>query len=608
MTKPEDLPPMQYRFLGRTGLQVSVISLGGWLTYGGHVDKEGTFACMEAAYNCGVNFFDTAEAYAGGESEVVMGQAIKHFGWNRNDLVISTKLYWGGKFGKNPINNTGLSRKHIIEGMNQSLARLDLEYVDIVYAHRADRRTPMEETVRAFNHLIDTGKAFYWGTSEWSADEITSAWRVADRLGLIGPVVEQPQYNMLERQRWRANSPISTARLASASPSSPSQAGHPLRKTVDFVAGFWKTTGKEKWDGVVEQVNRLAPIAEKLGTKLSGLALAWTMKHSNLSSAIMGASSVEQVYENVRALEVIDKLTPEIMAEIDEILQNKPPRSLLGSKSGSKNTHQPNEMTSLPNYKYGHFLVTSPSPFVAHVEINQPHKLNSFHRDMWLEFGDIFAKLSHDPEVRAVVLSGSGDRAFTAGLDVKAAAGEGPITASEVQDCISQMDKCEKPVICILHGVSLGLAIDIAVCADIRIAAEGTQLAVKEVDVGLAADIGSLARLPKVVGNSSWVKEVCLTARTFSPQEALAVGFVSQVHPNKQAAVEAGLKMAASIAGKSPVAVQGTKEILNHARDHSIEENLRYTAVWNSAMVLSDDFKKAILAGLTKKKPTFEKL
>ncbi|CAI4215220.1 unnamed protein product [Parascedosporium putredinis] len=280
-------------------------------------------------------------------------------------------------------------------------------------------------------------------------------------------------------------------------------------------------------------------------------------------------------------------------------------------------------MTSLPNYKYGHFLVTSPSPFVAHVEINQPHKLNSFHRDMWLEFGDIFAKLSHDPEVRAVVLSGSGDRAFTAGLDVKAAAGEGPITASEggSEDIARKATNLRRyiyefriasprwtTVICILHGVSLGLAIDIAVCADIRIAAEGTQLAVKEVDVGLAADIGSLARLPKVVGNSSWVKEVCLTARTFSPQEALAVGFVSQVHPNKQAAVEAGLKMAASIAGKSPVAVQGTKEILNHARDHSIEENLRYTAVWNSAMVLSDDFKKAILAGLTKKKPTFEKL
>lgn len=340
MTKPEDLPPMQYRFLGRTGLQVSVISLGGWLTYGGHVDKEGTFACMEAAYNCGVNFFDTAEAYAGGESEVVMGQAIKHFGWNRNDLVISTKLYWGGKFGKNPINNTGLSRKHIIEGMNQSLARLDLEYVDIVYAHRADRRTPMEETVRAFNHLIDTGKAFYWGTSEWSADEITSAWRVADRLGLIGPVVEQPQYNMLERQKVEGEfahlyrevglgltvfSPLKQGILSGKYKDGIPDDSRFAQKTVDFVAGFWKTTGKEKWDGVVEQVNRLAPIAEKLGTKLSGLALAWTMKHSNLSSAIMGASSVEQVYENVRALEVIDKLTPEIMAEIDEILQNKPP-------------------------------------------------------------------------------------------------------------------------------------------------------------------------------------------------------------------------------------------------------------------------------------------
>ncbi|PKS07649.1 hypothetical protein jhhlp_006255 [Lomentospora prolificans] len=284
-------------------------------------------------------------------------------------------------------------------------------------------------------------------------------------------------------------------------------------------------------------------------------------------------------------------------------------------------------MTSLTKYKYGHFLVTSPAPYVAHVEINQPHKLNAFHRDMWLEFGDIFDKLSHDPDVRAVVLSGSGDKAFTAGLDVKAAAGEGAVMGGEgvsediarkatnlrrfiyeFQECITKMEKCEKPVICVLHGVSIGLAIDIATCADIRIVAQGAQMAVKEVDVGLAADIGSLARLPKVVGNSSWIKDVCLTARMFSPEEALAVGFVSQVLPDKKSAVDAALKLAAKIAGKSPVAVQGTKELLNHARDHPVKDNLRYTAVWNSAMVLSEDFKKALMGGLTRKKPTFEKL
>jgi aryl-alcohol dehydrogenase-like predicted oxidoreductase len=210
MAKPDNLPEMEYRFLGRSGLQVSAISLGGWLTYGGHVDREGTYACMKAAYDCGVNFFDCAEGYADGESEKVMGEAIKKFGWKRNDLVISTKvclpsppaprspsrptadisqLYWGDAFSNSKVNNRGLSRKHIIEGMNQSLERLQLDYVDLIYAHRPDRHTPMEETVRAFNHLINTGKALYWGTSEWNADEIASAWRYADKLGLIGPLM-----------------------------------------------------------------------------------------------------------------------------------------------------------------------------------------------------------------------------------------------------------------------------------------------------------------------------------------------------------------------------------------------------------------------------------
>ncbi|CRK28377.1 hypothetical protein BN1708_004616, partial [Verticillium longisporum] len=201
MSKPDDLSAMEYRFLGRSGLQVSAISLGGWLTYGGHVDKEGTFKCMKAAYDCGVNFFDTAEGYAEGESEKVMGEAIKKYGWKRNDLVISTKIYWGGAFGDNVVNNKGLSRKHIIEGLDASLARLDLPYVDLVYAHRPDRHTPMEETVRAFNHVINEGKALYWGTSEWSADEIAQAWRYADKLNLIGPVMEQPAYNALDRKK-----------------------------------------------------------------------------------------------------------------------------------------------------------------------------------------------------------------------------------------------------------------------------------------------------------------------------------------------------------------------------------------------------------------------
>ncbi|KAJ3463156.1 hypothetical protein MRS44_007942 [Fusarium solani] len=279
----------------------------------------------------------------------------------------------------------------------------------------------------------------------------------------------------------------------------------------------------------------------------------------------------------------------------------------------------------LPAYaSYEHMLVSSPAPFVAHVEINRPRKLNAFSQAVWLEFGRVFEQLSHDAEVRAVVLSGAGDRAFTAGLDVQAATSDGILSGGEqdvarkakalrshieeFQASISAMEKCEKPVICVVHGISIGLAIDIACCADIRICASNTRFAVKEVDIGLAADIGTLARLPKLVGSTSWVKDVCLTARDFSAQEALSVGFVSQVHEGKEAAVQAGAALAATLASKSPVAVQGTKELLNYGRDHSVDESLRYTKVWNAAAVQSKDFSQALMSGLKKTKPRFEKL
>lgn len=239
---------------------------------------------------------------------------------------------------------------------------------------------------------------------------------------------------------------------------------------------------------------------------------------------------------------------------------------------------------------YTYFRTSSPAPFVSHVEINRPDKLNAFHEQMWLELRQVFNQLSSDPEVRAVVLSGAGDRAFSAGLDVVAASqtetlqgGSGADPARkaagirrhiiEFQECISAIEKCEKPVICVLHGISYGLAVDIAAAADVRIAAKGTRMAVKEVDIGLAADIGSLSRLPKVVGSLGWVKEVALTAREFGAEEARSVGFVSSVKENKDEAVKEGMKLAGLIATKSPVAVQGTKELLNHAKDHSVEES-----------------------------------
>jgi delta(3,5)-delta(2,4)-dienoyl-CoA isomerase len=302
---------------------------------------------------------------------------------------------------------------------------------------------------------------------------------------------------------------------------------------------------------------------------------------------------------------------------------------------------------------YEHYLVSTPSPFVAHVEINRPQKLNAFFDTMWLELKTIMDALSIDPEVRAVIISGAGDKAFSAGLDVEAANIQNLSESDDVarravsikryvqqfQDCISSVEKCEKrtsaafpspahlypspafcaagktiiltakiAVICVLHGYSLGLAIDLSTCADIRIASANTKFAVKEVDIGLAADIGTLTRLPKVVGSFSWVKDVCLTARIFGAEEALRVGFVSHVVETKQAALEAALKMAQLIATKSPVAVQGTKELLNHARDHTVADSLRYTGVWNSAAIQTSDVERAMLSGLQKTKPRFEKL
>lgn len=300
---------------------------------------EGTFKCMKAAYDCGVNFFDCAEGYADGESEIVMGEAVKKFNWKRNDLVISTKLYWGQAFGDNPVNNKGLSRKHVLEGMDASLKRMNLEYVDLIYAHRPDRHTPIEETVRAFNHLINTGKAMYWGTSEWNADEIAQAWRYADKLGLIGPVMEQPAYNMLNREKVEREyahlyrepglglttfSPLNKGLLTGKYKNGIPDDSRFAQTDVPFIKDYLKRNPKEKWDPVIEQVNSLEPVAEKLGVKMSTLALAWVLANPNVSSAIIGASSPEQIYENVRALDVLEKLTPEILKEIDQILGNKP--------------------------------------------------------------------------------------------------------------------------------------------------------------------------------------------------------------------------------------------------------------------------------------------
>lgn len=275
-------------------------------------------------------------------------------------------------------------------------------------------------------------------------------------------------------------------------------------------------------------------------------------------------------------------------------------------------------------YSYDYFNVTFPQEYVTQVEINRPEKLNAFIEVMWLNISQIFQRLSHDPNVRAIVLTSAGDRAFTAGLDVKAASSGGLIgrtdadparTANalrrhilEFQACINAVEACEKPVIAVLHGIAYGLALDLSLACDIRVAAASTRFSVKEVDIGLAADIGTLSRLPRAVGSASWVKDVCLSARVFGAEEALRVGLVSAVYANKGEALAAGMKLAELIASKSPVATMGTKEILNYSRDRPVEDGLRYTAVWNAAMVQTNDVKDAMLGGLQKRKLTFEKL
>jgi len=301
---------------------------------------EKTFACMKAAYDAGINFFDCAEGYSAGQSERSMGAAIRKFGWKRNDLVISTKIYWGAAYGSNAVNNTGLSRKHIIEGVNQALERLGLDYVDLIYAHRPDRNTPMEETVRAFNQVISSGKAFYWGTSEWTASEIATAWRHADRLGLIGPLMEQPGYSMLVRQKVEGEfdhlyeeygtgltifSPLKTGILTGKyNDGIPKDSRYSEAGNDPFIKRMVQEFGDGKWEDNLKKVRGLKPIADKLGISQAQLAYAWVLRNKNVSSAITGASRPEQIYEAVGSLDKVKLLTDEVIEEIEKVLQNKP--------------------------------------------------------------------------------------------------------------------------------------------------------------------------------------------------------------------------------------------------------------------------------------------
>lgn len=321
---------MNYRRLGNAGLKVSALSFGSWVTFGNQMGEDLALECMTAAYDAGVNFFDNAEVYANGQSETVMGAVLKKAGWRRGSYVVSTKLYWGLHDGPNEKNT--LNRKRLMEGIDGSLKRLQLDYVDLIFCHRADRETPIEETVRAMHDIVTQGKALYWGTSEWSADEIMQAWHIADKHHLHKPQMEQPQYHMLHRERVEKE----YARLykeigLGATTWSPLASGILTGKYNHGIpAGSRATLKGYEWlkeeitPDKIETAKKLAPIADDLGCTLGQMALAWCVKNPDVSTVITGASRVAQVRENLKALDVVAKLTPEVMERIESVLGNKP--------------------------------------------------------------------------------------------------------------------------------------------------------------------------------------------------------------------------------------------------------------------------------------------
>jgi voltage-dependent potassium channel beta subunit len=318
---------MNYRRLGSSGLKVSELSFGSWVTYGNQMGNDQARECMAAAYDAGVNFFDNAEIYAKGQSETIMGEVIKKLGWRRSSYVISTKFFWGLHDGPNEKNT--LNRKYLMQAIDGSLARLKLDYVDLVYCHRPDPDTPLEETVRAMSDMIVAGKAQYWGTSEWSAAEISAAWHLADRHGWHRPVTEQPQYNLFHRERVEkeyarlyADLGIGTtiwSPLASGLLTGKYNDGIPKDSRANLKGYEWLAE-RIVDPAKIAVVKQLSPIAAELRCTLAQMSLAWCLKNPHVSTVITGASRAAQVVENMQALDVVVKLTPDVMSRIDTVL------------------------------------------------------------------------------------------------------------------------------------------------------------------------------------------------------------------------------------------------------------------------------------------------
>lgn len=321
---------MEYRKLGNTGIQISALSFGSWITFGKQIDDNISEKLMGTAYDAGINFFDNAEIYARGQSEIVMGKALKNLNWPRSSYMVSSKVFFG--YEKDLPNQRGLSRKHILEGCEAALKRLQVDYIDLFFCHRPDKNTPILETVQAMNTLIQQGKILYWGTSEWSAQEILQAHLEAARYQLIAPVMEQPQYNLFERKKMEDDylhlfkyqgmgttiwSPLSSGLLTGKYLG---DAG----ETRLSIKGMEWLHERNITPPRIEKVKSLKMIADSINMSISIFSIAWCLKNPNVSTAILGASKVSQLEENLKAIDALEKLTPEIMQQVDEVMGNKP--------------------------------------------------------------------------------------------------------------------------------------------------------------------------------------------------------------------------------------------------------------------------------------------
>nr|XP_056719445.1 voltage-gated potassium channel subunit beta-3 isoform X2 [Euleptes europaea] len=323
---------MNYRNLGKSGLRVSCLGLGTWVTFGSQISDEMAENVLTIAYENGINLFDTAEVYASGKAEKTLGNILKSKGWRRSSYVVTTKIYWGGQAET----ERGLSRKHIIEGLKGSLQRLQLEYVDIVFANRMDANSPMEEIVRAMTYVINQGMAMYWGTSRWSAMEIMEAYSVARQFNLIPPVCEQAEYHMFQRDKVETQLPelyhkigvgaITWSPLACGLITGKYEERVPENCRASMKGYQWLKEKLQSEDGKKQQakVKELHPIAERLGCTVAQLAIAWCLRSEGVSSVLLGVSSTDQLIENLGSIQVLTQLTPQVVQEIDALLGNKP--------------------------------------------------------------------------------------------------------------------------------------------------------------------------------------------------------------------------------------------------------------------------------------------